>query len=172
MVHTQLLFPLQRLQHEIIPERGNMRKRMHHHIQIIILLDIIQPHKPGHIFPATQIPPDFILLIQLRHLLFRVRRVHDVLYIREGFTVNFIALGEDVGAGGGHVDEDVVVFVEGVEVGVGVWTAALEVFPADEAGIDVDVGEGDGAEFFKVEVEEEAFVELQLVFVFFTEGGM
>jgi hypothetical protein len=29
-------------------------------------------------------------------------------------------------------------------------TTALEVFPTDETGVDVNVGEGDGAEFFEI----------------------
>ena len=70
--------------------------------------------------------------------------------------MNFVAFGEDVHASGVDVDEDVVGGVEAVEVCVCVGATALEVFAADEAGVDVDVGEGDGAEFLEVKVEEEA----------------
>ena len=47
-----------------------------------------------------------------------------------------------------------VVNFEGVEICVCGGTAALEVFSADETGVDVDVGKGDGTEFFEIEIED------------------
>ena len=55
-----------------------------------------------------------------------------------------------------EVDEDVVVVVDGVGVGVRGLASALEVFAADQTGVDIDVGERDGAEPLKVKVEHGA----------------
>lgn len=46
--------------------------------------------------------------------------------------------------------------VNAVEIGVRVAATSLKVAPANEACVDVDVGEGDRAEFFKVEIEHGA----------------
>ena len=47
--------------------------------------------------------------------------------------------------------------VKSVEICVGRGTSALEVFSANEASVYVNVGEGYGAELFKVKVEEFAY---------------
>ena len=41
-----------------------------------------------------------------------------------------------------------------VSIGVRVASSSLKVPTANETGVDVDVGEGYGAEFFKVEIED------------------
>ena len=44
-------------------------------------------------------------------------------------------------------------FLQTVEVSMCILAFALEVFPTDKTSIDVHVGQGDGAQFFEIEVK-------------------
>ena len=65
------------------------------------------------------------------------------------------------------------VFVEGMEVSLGVWASPLEVSAAYQAGVNVNVGKCDGTELFKVEVENLSVncVEIEIC-VAFCRGGL
>ena len=74
----------------------------------------------------------------------------------DGLAGDLVALGQDVDFLRAHVDKDMVALVEGVEVGVGLGAATLEVLAAHQAGVDVDVGQADGAQLLKVKIEHVA----------------
>jgi hypothetical protein len=93
----------------------------------------------GDVFLPAQIPADLDLLVELCDVVLAVCRVRDVLDVLERLVLDLVALGQHVHAQAGDVDEDVVVLVERVRVGVRGAAAALEVLAAHEAGVDVDV---------------------------------
>lgn len=138
------------LEHEVVPQRGDVGECVHDDIEVIVLLDVIQSDITRDVLPLGEIHALEGLRIEAADIVFGVRRVNDVFYVVERVVEDFVALGEDVDAERRDVDEDVVVGVEGVCVCVGARAATLEVLAADETRVDVDVGEGDGAELFEV----------------------
>lgn len=66
-------------------------------------------------------------------------------------------MGEDVDGERGEVEKDVMVEMEGMEVGVRRRATALKVFSADEADVDVCGVERDGAARWEIKVEERPF---------------
>jgi hypothetical protein len=54
-----------------------------------------------------------------------------------------------------EIDKDMVVLVYGMRISVRIAPAALKVFAANQAAIDVDVGKGHGAHFLEVKIQND-----------------
>ena len=146
-----------------------MRQRLHHHVEVVVVLDVVHAHEAGRVLAAApQRPARPRHAVQLRRLPPRVPRVGHVLDVVEAVAPHLVALGQHVDAPRLEVDVDVVVLVERVEVGVRLGPPALVVPPADEARVHVDVGQRHRAQLLEVEVEHVAVdgVEVQVVVAF------
>lgn len=52
-----------------------------------------------------------------------------------------------------EVDEYMVIFVNRVRIGVRFPAASLEIFPAYQTAVDIDICKGNRADFFKVKIQ-------------------
>ena len=137
----------------------HMSQSLHHHVQIIRLIQIIQAHKSRQVPPPEQIPHELLPPIQPSlHLLSAERgmqRRRNVVQTR--LVLDPIILRQTPVRPPFQVEVDEVSGVDAVSVGRGVLGSAAEEFAADEAGVDVRGGfEGDAAVGGEVEVERGA----------------
>ncbi|KUI71225.1 hypothetical protein VM1G_11746 [Cytospora mali] len=153
------------LQQEVVPQRRHVRQRLHHDVEVVVLLDVVHAHVARHVLlpgdrEARPRPP-----VYLGDLLLRVPRVRHVLDVVQALARDLVPLRQHVHLLRLHVDEHVVAVLQRVEVGVGFGPPALEVLAAHEARVDVDVGERDGAQLLEVEVQHVAVdgVQVQVV---------
>ncbi|KUI52661.1 hypothetical protein VP1G_10498 [Cytospora mali] len=158
------------LQEEVVPQRRHVRQRLHHDVQVVVLLDVVHAHVARHVLlpgdrEARPRPP-----VHLGDLLLRVPGVRHVLDVVQALARDLVALRQHVHLLRLHVDEHMVAVLQRVEVGMGFGPPTLEVLAAHEARVDVDVGERDGAQLLEVEVENVAVDRVQVQVVVARRG--
>ncbi|KAI6767214.1 hypothetical protein HG531_011574 [Fusarium graminearum] len=145
-----------------------MRQRLYDNVEVVVLLDIVHSNKSRDVLFRIKRLTRASRAIHLDNLLLGVARIRDIFDILERAALHLVTFREDVDALGLEVDVDVVVLVERVKVGVRLGTATLEVLATDQTCVDIDVGEGYGAELLEVKVEHIAIdgVEVEVIISF------
>lgn len=118
-----------------------MHQRLHHRINVIVLPHVVQPYESRIVLLSIQIVR--WSRVDSLDCLGRKSRVEKVLDVLQSRLVLFrygIVVWQDVRLRRREVHEHMMRIVDAVQVGVRVATASLEVSPAYEARVDVDVG--------------------------------
>mmetsp|Transcript_24068 Transcript_24068/g.56550 ORF Transcript_24068/g.56550 Transcript_24068/m.56550 type:complete len:274 (+) Transcript_24068:1015-1836(+) len=140
---------------EVIPQGTNMRQGLDRGIDIIRLVEIVQPNKTGEVPPPEQIPSQRRVAVESPDVGLGVRRVEGGANVRQRWVRDDVFVGEAVEGATGEMDVDGVAGIDAVGVGGGRPSAATEELAADQTTVHVRPGfQGDGARGFEVKVEE------------------
>ena len=141
---------------EVVPHSLHVRQSLQDHVHVVVGLDVVEAdHSRDVLGPII----GSRFLGAVGEPLDQIRCegwIENVENVAETRINDLIVVGETVELLGLQVEEDPVVVTDGVGVGVRVTAAALEIFPAHQAGVAVDPGQGDRAQLLEVEVQEAA----------------
>mmetsp|Transcript_13667 Transcript_13667/g.38493 ORF Transcript_13667/g.38493 Transcript_13667/m.38493 type:complete len:385 (+) Transcript_13667:1189-2343(+) len=139
---------------EEVPERLHPQQRMDDNVGVIRALDVVQSHHARkEVLAIKAPPPSGSLLVNPLHLLLRESRVENLLDVLQGPVNHLVPIRQAVHLSGLQVHEHAVLLLEGMRARVGLGSAALEVFAAHEAHVDVLLQQAHAATLLEVEVK-------------------
>mmetsp|Transcript_27836 Transcript_27836/g.69878 ORF Transcript_27836/g.69878 Transcript_27836/m.69878 type:complete len:252 (-) Transcript_27836:253-1008(-) len=155
-LHHQALVPRVSgfLCQEEVPHRGHAHKCLQHDVDVVGGLEVVEAHGAREVVRAVQPARPVALGVQLAHLLRREGRVEHVADVVQRSINHLVPFRQTVHLGRLEVHEHVVRRLQAVRVRLGVGPAALEIFAARQARVDVVRGESYGAALLEVEVQQ------------------
>lgn len=125
-------------------------------IGIISSIEIVRADDAWGVLFAIDVV--FVLVeVQLFQIFLLVVGLQVELDIFESVAFDLIVIGQTVYLGRGEVDKEVVIWFDAVFEGWGGHSFALVISTADEAAVDVDVGQTNAAHLFEIEIQKITF---------------